>query len=130
MCGADFSFMKMTLQRVIVFWALVIAIGVALSTYWQRMSGGERWLYSFERPARAYAVSVLNAMVSQGAVPEELTSNSIAAHDTYVTFTPNHDPDLIVAFSPDRPPPAAPGGEWRSLRKSGWYEWATPRSPE
>ena len=80
-----------------------------------------------EGAARDYAGQVLGP--GRGAkvpVPEPLSRTVINTYDTYVTFSPKNNPQLVLAFSPNAKPPApevpgSAGKVWLPLRDS-WYQ--------
>ncbi|MDJ0957300.1 MAG: hypothetical protein QNI91_10595, partial [Arenicellales bacterium] len=57
-----------------------------------------------------------------------LSSNSIEVYESFVTFSPKQDPNLVLAFSPGGEP--AEGDEtkfWSSIG-DGWYVLVDPSS--
>lgn len=118
---------QMNANRLLIFVTVLVATFFALQNCWQSKSPSEKWLYVHEGAARDYAGQVLGP--GRGAkvpVPESLTQTVIKTHETYVTFSPKNDPQLVLAFSPNTKPPApvdpaAAGKDWLPLGDS-WYQ--------
>ena len=117
----------MNVNRLLIFVTVLVAIFLALHNCWQSKPPSEKWLYMNEAAARDYAGQVLGP--GRGAkvpIPESLTHTVIKTYDTYVTFSPNNNPRLMLAFSPDAKPPApidpaSVGKDWLPLGDS-WYQ--------
>jgi hypothetical protein len=118
---------KMNANRLLIFVTVLVVVFFALQNCWQGKPPSEKWLYMNEGAARDYAGQVLGT--GRGAkvpIPESLSHTVIKTYDTYVTFSPKNDPQLILAFSSNAKPPApkdpaSAGQGWLPLRDS-WYQ--------
>lgn len=117
---------QMTSHRMLIFFSVLIVAFVTLQQCWQRKSPSEKWLYVNEHAARDYAGQVLGpGRSARVPMPERLAGSIVTIHDSFVTFSPKQDPDLVLAFSPDAEPPVpvamiTSGEHWAPLR-DGWY---------
>ncbi len=117
----------MDANRLLIFVTVLVVIFFTLHNCWQSKPPSEKWLYMNEGAARDYAGQVLGP--GRGAkvpIPESLAHSVINTYDTYVTFAPKSDLQLVLAFSPNAKPPvpkdpASAGKDWLPLRDS-WYQ--------
>lgn len=124
--------MKITLNRFLIFLALILMVGLLMQQCWQRRSDAEKWLYLFDEPARDYAGRVLGPDRGTGlAPPEPLSGMEVQVHEGegYVVFSSamfsgDGGPVLDMAFAPGGPPPRPannPGLDWVRVR-GAWYQ--------
>ena len=107
--------MRMTLKRVLIFLSFVFMVILLLQQCWQSKTPSEKWLYFFGESARDYAGMVLGPGRGTAVpIPEELSGSNVEIFDRFVTFAPKQDPGLILAFSPQGPPPEE-AGSWSAI---------------
>ncbi len=117
----------MNTNRLLIFVTVLAVMFFALRNCWHSKPASEQWLFFNESAARDYAGQVLGP--GRGAkvpIPKPLTGTVITTHATYVTFSPENNSQLVLAFSPDAKPPApkdpaSAGQDWLPLGNS-WYQ--------
>ena len=117
----------MTLKRVLIFLSLMLMVGLMLQQCWQSKTTSEKWLYFFEDVARDYAGEVLGpGRGTDLPIPEELSGTLIEVYESFVTFSPEQDPSLVLAFSPGGEPAENDATRSWSPLGDGWYVLASP----
>jgi hypothetical protein len=111
--------MRVSLNNILFFGAVIAVIAIGLSTYWSSFSPAEKWLYYFEKPGAEYAEALLTSE-SPPDPPKILTKNKITTHENYVIYSPKQQTSIVVAYSKNTPPPAGEGESWLHV-KGPWY---------